>query len=256
MKFYVYRWFNISTNFTFYVGKGCKKRYKSKSKRNKLFLKYISENECSSEIISYFETEQEAFEEEALLIKKYKSIGECICNIDSGGHGGVNFSWTEEMRKYKSEFNPMKETRQKERMSKSNPMKDKRIAELVAQKTRKKPIIDGVLYENVYDCAKHFGVHVQVIRNWCKRGYSTNFLPCKYENEKYKTPQIPDRHNRKTVIIDSIEFRSVKEGAEYLNCDPSVLIRCIKSGKPYKKIHICKYGNQQPRRVKSDNSNP
>ena len=34
--FYVYEWFIVETNFVFYVGKGCRNRYKVR-KHNKLF---------------------------------------------------------------------------------------------------------------------------------------------------------------------------------------------------------------------------
>lgn len=254
MKFYVYRWYNTKTNYTFYIGKGCKDRYKSLSKRNVLFNKYVKENDVKSEILEFFDNEEDAFCKEKQLIKKYKENNECCCNIDSGGNGGVNFVWTPEMRKHKSEFNPMKNKNQKHRMSVNNPMKNKEIARIVGEKRKKKPVINNVVYKDVQECAKIFNVHVNTVRNWCKRGYSTENYPCKYENESYKNVLIPDRYNRQPVIIDGIEFSSMREGAKFLNCDPSLLTKAVKLNRLYKG-HCCKYGNQQPSQMNFSNSN-
>lgn len=254
MEFYVYRWFNVETGFTFYIGKGCKNRYKTTKKRNNLFKEYYKNNVCAVQILERFDNEEDAFFAEHRLIMQYKSVGECTCNLDTGGSGGVNFIWTDEMREYKSLYNPMKSLEQRKRMSVSNPMKDAKIAKKVGLQHIKKPVIGGVLYDDVYKCASVFGVHVNTIRNWCKRGYSTDYAPCRYEHEKQKNINAPDRNNRQTVIIDGIEFKSMRDGAKYLGCDPSVLTKAVKNGKPYKKTHYCKYGNQQPSQTKSDNS--
>ena len=55
--FYVYEWFVLSTGEIFYVGKGCRGRYKSKRNRNRLFNFYIDKFECGSRIIKRFESE-------------------------------------------------------------------------------------------------------------------------------------------------------------------------------------------------------
>ena len=57
MKFYVYEWFIIETKEIFYVGKGCRNRYKVR-KHNKLFNSILENNNCASRIIMYFETEK------------------------------------------------------------------------------------------------------------------------------------------------------------------------------------------------------
>jgi hypothetical protein len=66
-----------------------------------------------------------------------KAIGQCSCNLDDGGYGGVNFVWTDEMRKYKSIYNPMKEEKQRQRMRDNNPMHNTIVAEKVGFKHRK-----------------------------------------------------------------------------------------------------------------------
>ena len=106
--FYVYEWYNVNTEEIFYVGKGCGNRYKQVSKRNQKFKDYYENNECAVRIIKSFETEEEAFNFEHIRIIELKAQSQCFCNIDDGGSGGVSFVWNEEMREYKSQYNPMK----------------------------------------------------------------------------------------------------------------------------------------------------
>ena len=124
MQFYVYEWFNKDNGEIFYVGKGCKNRYKQTTRRNKLFNQYYKENNCESRIIKEFGYENLAFEFEHERIMELKAQGQCSCNLDYGGNGGCNFVWTNEMKEYKSIYNPMKNESQKLRMSKFNPMKN------------------------------------------------------------------------------------------------------------------------------------
>ena len=135
--FYVYEWYNVNTEEIFYVGKGCGYRYKQVSKRNQLFKTYYENNECAVRIIKHFPTEEEAFEYEHLRIVELKAQNQCFCNIDDGGKGGLSFIWTDDMREYKSQYNPMKEDEQRQRMSEHNPMHDPKIVQKVIQKNSK-----------------------------------------------------------------------------------------------------------------------
>lgn len=182
-RYYVYRWFNVVSNYTFYVGKGCGNRYKSKLHRNKLFLSYCSENVCDVEILAYFTDEFDALKKEKELIAYYRLINECSCNVSDGGYGGLSFVWTDAMRKYKSKYNPMKDIYQRYRMRKNNPMKDPNIAKLVATKLSKHPIINGVRYETTKQASESLDVCLATIQRWCHKGYNTNYEICYYENE-------------------------------------------------------------------------
>ena len=132
--YYVYEWFNKNTNYIFYVGKGCRNRFKSITHRNKLFKKYIAKNECECRIVKTFDLENEAFIFEHERIMFLKENGQAHCNLDNGGKGGCHFVWTEEMRSYKSKYNPMKDMKQRKRMSSYNPMRDKKVASIVGIK--------------------------------------------------------------------------------------------------------------------------
>ena len=242
--FYVYKWFNVKTKEIFYIGKGSKNRYKQTIKRNKLFLEYYNNNECDVEIIEYFDNEYEAFEKEYELICYYKNNGQCKCNLDNGGKGGCNFIWTKEMREYYSKYNVMKNENQRKRMSINNPMKNPKINKKVAQKNKRKVIINNIIYDGEIDASKQIGVATNTILKWCKRGYDTNGNPCRYYNEKQKEFNFKISCSKK-VMIDNKIFNSVKDGANYIGVWSETLIRAIKNNRKCKG-HTCKYVNQQP----------
>lgn len=242
-KYYVYEWFDLSNDIVFYVGKGTGKRYLIK-KRNKKFNEYIKNNKVNVRIVKYFDNENESFLFEEKLISKYKSIGQCFCNLNFGGNGGVSEIWTDEMKEKMSTFNPMKDEEQKQRMSENNPMKNKEIAKRVADKIRKTPIINGIEYKTVEEASIKYNVCKTTIWRWCQRGYDTKGNPCKYKNETFKQFELKTTNSKK-VLIDGKIFNNVKEGSEYIGVWSESLIRAIKNNRKCKG-HICSYANQQP----------
>ena len=250
--FYVYEWYNTESNIVFYVGKGTKNRFSSTSKRNRLFNEYISSHKCQSRIIKKFDNEQDAFAYENETINKYKKIGECFCNLDNGGHGGVNFVWTSEMRKYKSEFNPMKTNEQKQRMSKENPMKNPLVAEKVATQNRRAVIVKGKEFQSTKEAGLYFNRHPEQIQTWCKRGYDTDKEPCRYADSPQKNFKIKTTCS-KAVIIDGVKYSSVASAAKQYGVWSETIIRAIKNNRKFKG-HTCEYDNQQPSQGNFDNS--
>lgn len=75
----VYRWFVKSTNYTFYVGSGSRRRAKNKYRvnRNKQFMEFIDNYDCDYEIIYDDLTREDALDLEKKLAIEYKSIGQC-----------------------------------------------------------------------------------------------------------------------------------------------------------------------------------
>ena len=249
--FYVYQWYNIDTNEIFYIGKGCGKRAGQRTQRNKLFKEYLATHNCKYKIIEYFDNEETAFQREHELILYYKKINQCKCNLDYGGTGGVNFVWTDEMRKNKSVNNPMKSQEQRKRMELNNPMKDKAVAQRVAKQNSKKVVIKNICFNSVKEASIYFNVFDTEICVWLKRGYDRDKQPCKYYGEEYK-PFTLKVSSSKPVIIDDKHFDSVKQGAEYIGVWSESLIRAIEENRKCKG-HTCKYGNQQPSHTKSSN---
>lgn len=252
--FYVYEWFIKETGEIIYVGKGHKNRWKVR-KHNRLFNEMIKRFDCDSRIIKEFESEEKAFRYEHDRIIALKSKGQCVCNIYNGGCGGDTQWWSEERRKEYSENNVMKSHKQRERMSKNNPMKNASVAKTVGEKHKRKVIVEDRIYNGLIDVAKKYGVTTNAITYWIERGYTPDHKSCYYYGDK--EPEIKIRThsvNMRPVIVDGIRFDSVKEAAEFIGGKSTGLVEAMKNNRLYKG-HTCKYDNQQPSQMKSDNSN-
>lgn len=122
-KFYIYEWYNIDTNYVFYVGKGCNDRYKKvcTDSRNKYFLNYYNKYNCDVRKIYENLSEKNAFELEIKTISKYKEIDQAKCNITNGGEGVSGYTHSENIKKIISQTHKGKNNSQfgispKERM--------------------------------------------------------------------------------------------------------------------------------------------
>ena len=256
--FYVYEWYVKETNEIFYVGKGCRNRYKKGNRKSKLFMFYKEHFDCEPRIIKYFDKEEDAFNYEYERIIELKKQGLAKANIDLGGHGGTNACWTKEKREKQSTYNPMKAFEQRERMKINNPMKNKEVALKMSKKIQKPIYINNVYYSGIKEAEKLTGRSDTSIIKWCKRGYDDNGNPCRYANEEQKEiPLIAKTHPKavtyKAVIIDGIRFETVEDGAKYIGVWSESLSRAIKkTGKC--KGHTCKYDNQQPSPTNTDKS--
>lgn len=249
--FYVYEWYNVNTNEIFYVGKGIGNRYKQISKRNKKFQQYYENNECAVRIVKYFELEEEALNYEHQLIIALKAKNQCSCNLDNGGTGGVTFVWTEEMREYKSQFNPMKDEKQRQRMSLQNPMHNPEVAKKVGLTKSKTVCYLGKEY-TCKELAEHTGYQVSTIWKWCQRGYDTDGNACYYKGEQVHGAKRTT--SSKAVLIDGVFFPSLRAAATFLGVkDTSPLCKALKENRTYKG-HKCEYANQQPSEENSNNS--
>lgn len=249
--FYVYKWYNTLTQEIFYIGKGCNNRYKSLKSRNHLFLEYYYKNPCNVEIIAYFEKEEDAllFEHEKIISLKQQN--QCFCNLDNGGTGGLNFVWTEEMRKNKSINNPMKKEEQKERMRNNNPMKNEETKNKVVKK-KTNIVIYGEEETTAKDLAKRFSVTTASVYYWIKKKKDPRGVPCFFKNKKDSDGK---RCKGIHVIVDGKEFPSYSQAAKFLGDTHSDnLIRAMKNGYTEYKGHICEYANQQPSDTNSDKS--
>ena len=85
-KYYVYVWYYTKDEKVFYVGKGCKYRYRSRKRDNAVLVNIINTNDCDSKIIKGNLNEKEAFELEKEMIAYYKENGHPLINVQDGGH--------------------------------------------------------------------------------------------------------------------------------------------------------------------------
>ena len=244
--FYVYEWYNTETNEVFYVGKGNGNRYKETRKRNKQFLNYYQCNPTDVRIIKDHLTEEDAFSLEGQTIAKYKSINQCIANITSGGYGGCNFVWTDEMREYKSKYNPMYSGKNRQRMKENNPMHDATIAKKVGNSHKRPIYINDIRYDGLIDAAKAYGVTPECIGGWLRCGCNSKNEICYYEGSDIKEMSTP-RLKGKAVLIDGKDYyKTIKEAAQAIGVSNSGLSQALRKGKEYCKGHKCEYANQQP----------
>ena len=235
--YYIYEWYNIETNEVFYVGKGCRGRSGQVTRRNKKFKDYYNTHKCDVRRVEYFDDEVEALKREHEIILEYKSKNQAIANLDDGGKGGCHFSWTDEMRKYQSEYNPMK-----------NP----EVVAKVVQKKSKPVIIDNIRYSSVAQAATQLHHATETITSWCRKGYSQDGKICRYEEDLDKTfPTFEEATALPYeigVFIDDKYYTSLKQAATENNISYSYLSKKLKNKNGYAiiKNHICKYANQQP----------
>lgn len=132
-EYYIYRWFYKDTNKTFHIGKGKGQRYKEKMQsRNKYFKNIIikEKNNVTSEILYDNLSEEQAWELEKKLIKKYKAKGECKTNFHEGGCGGNTGNYKNPERSAKIS------AAAKKRVGKLNPMFGNHHSEETREKIR------------------------------------------------------------------------------------------------------------------------
>ena len=230
--FYVYEWYNKDNDFVFYVGKGCGNRYKSVQKRNKKFKEYINKNKCDVRIIASFDIEKKAFEYEHQRICELKHIGQANCNLDNGGKGGPHFVWTDEMREYKSVFNPMKDVKQRKRMSKHNPMKNPKVVEKVRTSKCKSVVVGTKEFSSIVEAALYFNVRQTTVIKWCKKGINPDHELCKYKNSE-QVEFKGKRYNHggcREVIFNGKIFETPADIAEELGLHPSTVSKWAKRG--------------------------
>lgn len=239
--FYIYEWFNINTNEVFYVGKGIYNRYKVKN-RNKKFNEYIQNNECNVRIIEYYDNELMCFKKEEELIKKYKSIGQCQCNCDFGGCGGVKTYWTKEMIEKMSKQNPMKSIEQRRRMSKNNPMKNPNIAKIVGEKHSKPFYIGDNKFNNLKQASEYYKVSSSTVSYWIKKGKNSKGEKC-YHINKVIQPILPNKE-KCYILFRNKQFNSIRELSEKEKIPYRTIENWLKKGFSSKGEYI-RYSNDE-----------
>lgn len=89
IMFYVYIHKRLSDKQVFYVGKGTKRRIKSKLCRNKHWRHVVNKHGFYAVTLKKFENENDAFEYEKKVIALFRKQGLPLTNIESGGLGGT-----------------------------------------------------------------------------------------------------------------------------------------------------------------------
>lgn len=246
MEFDIYEWYRIDTGEIFYVGKGKGTRYTQKKNRSKMFRDYINKYNCYRRIVKYFNTEEDAYKAEYERIKYLQSIGQCVCNQNQGGYGGVSTVWTQEMRENCSINNPMKDEKQRQRMREHNPMQNKEVSARVASKTKRPIWIGEKRFDGLSDAARYYNTSSATILYWLKRGCTSDSIICYYDGEKPNyNAKVKGSYCKKSVFIDGILYPTIESAAKAIGGSPENLGKALKEHRNFKG-HICTYGNQQP----------
>ena len=83
----------------FYIGKGSENRAHSAAGRNDYWKKVVTKyGRPDVQILANWDTEQEAFDHEVLLIDCFKELGHKLCNISNGGEGPSGLKHSEEFK--------------------------------------------------------------------------------------------------------------------------------------------------------------
>lgn len=192
----------------FYVGKGAGDRAFSHDNRNLHWKRTVAKYGMEVKILSYFETEEEAFREEKLLIKSFKDSGIKLVNLTDGGEGATGYKWTpEQIERWKSviSINPMlgkkhsDETKAKIRAKAIGRVVSESARAKISEKMKvrvfsdshrenlkkassggrnpmaKKCVVHGIAYECANDAAIVLGISKTTIARKCKRGNNPNF---------------------------------------------------------------------------------
>jgi hypothetical protein len=84
----------------FYIGKGSEKRAHSKAGRNNYWQNVVKKyGNPDVQILANWDTEEEAFSHEVLLIKCFKDLGHKLCNLSDGGEGPSGLKHSDEFKK-------------------------------------------------------------------------------------------------------------------------------------------------------------
>jgi len=106
-SFYTYCHKRKDNGVIFYIGKGSKNRLNDTT-RNKYWKNIVGKHGFTSEILAYWNTEQEAFEHEQILIDCFKSMNYKLANLTIGGGGIVGYKHSDEAKQKISEASKLR----------------------------------------------------------------------------------------------------------------------------------------------------
>lgn len=99
MKHYVYIHFTKDELKPFYIGKGINNRINKTNSRNKWWRSIVAKHGFVSDILKYFNTNEEALAYEIEMIKFFRDENIKLVNITAGGEGSSGVKASEETRR-------------------------------------------------------------------------------------------------------------------------------------------------------------
>lgn len=119
-------------------------------------------------------------------------------------------------------------------------------------------IYKNVRYESVKDFAESIGISMSAALYWLRRGFNSDGVPCRYEDDTRELTfinryAVRNKAKAKPVIVNGIKYDTCEDASKALGISKSTLYSYLQGTKRSRK-YICEYGNQQPSQGKSDNS--
>lgn len=97
MQHYTYAHIRSDIGSIFYIGKGStKNRHLSTQSRNKYWHHIVKKHGFKAEILAYWNTAEEAFNHEKLLISCFKDMNIKLSNLTDGGEGSLGLKQSQE----------------------------------------------------------------------------------------------------------------------------------------------------------------
>lgn len=178
----------------FYIGKGSIKRAYSASGRNIVWQRTVQKHKgFEVKVLASWETEEDAFSHEILLIECLKELGIPLVNIATGGLGSTGFRHTDSHKAKLSQRmkinNPMSNTDIRERhqqailaaMNRPEVKEKQRKARLGMKFSEShinalrnshptKPcVINGVIYKSLMEASRALGIRHGTLHRWMVR---------------------------------------------------------------------------------------
>jgi hypothetical protein len=134
MKYYTYAHYTLDTNELFYIGKGTGNRCNSENNRNIYWKRKVAKHGFKVCVLALWDTEEDAYIHEKVLIDAFKSLGYKLCNIANGGKGGLSGVLNPKV----SAANKTREWSEDSRKKVSGTLRGRKMSEEFKEKTSKR----------------------------------------------------------------------------------------------------------------------
>jgi len=227
--FYVYLHVKKTNGDVFYVGKGKEGRDKSRSGRSAHWRNIVAKHDYEIIRIAEGLSEDDSYLLETDTILKMRTEGASICNIASGGNGGLSGTslskeHKEKLRKAKLGKRQLPDHARKSATAKIGKKQPRRAVDFVISK-KMKPVINssGEIFESTVSASKAVSKRLGIKASqgnisMCATGGRNNAYGLTWSYETSSVPKFrpTTSPSKKTVCSNGMRFLSVKKAREWV----------------------------------------